>query len=79
MYFDGFFQTGVLINFFIPFRRAEVIKWENIVAAKRIPAVQKRDPALPGWNFSHVFIGYNFEELITMPGSQKNGTEFHPG
>ena len=48
MYFDGFFQTGVLINFFIPFRRAEVIKWENIVPAKRIPAVQKRDPALPG-------------------------------
>ena len=34
-----------LINFFIPLRRTEAIAWGNFV-----PAVQKRDPVLPGWN-----------------------------
>ena len=35
MYFYGYFQTDVLINFFIPLRRAEAIIWENFVPAKR--------------------------------------------
>ena len=37
MYFYGYFQTDVLINFFIPLRRAEAITWENFVPAKRDP------------------------------------------
>ena len=41
--FHLIFPIDVLINFFIPLRRAEAIAWENFV-----PAVQKRDPALPG-------------------------------
>ena len=48
MYFYGCFQIDVLIN---PLRWAEVKIWkfylENFV-------VQKRDSALPGWNFSYV-------------------------
>ena len=43
MYFYGYFQTDVLIFFFIPLRRAEAITSENFV-----PAVQKRDLVLPG-------------------------------
>ena len=46
MYFYGYFQTDVLINFFIPLSRAEAITWENFVPAKGIPTVQKRDPVL---------------------------------
>ena len=33
MYFYGYFQTDVLINFFILLRQAEVITWENFVLA----------------------------------------------
>ena len=51
MYFDEFFQTGVLINFFIPFRRVEVIKWENIVPAKRDPGSAKEESRLAGIKF----------------------------
>ena len=54
MHFYGFFQTDVLINFFILLKRAEVITWEN-----GVPAVQKRDPALPEWNVSRVIAKYN--------------------
>ena len=35
MYFYGFFQTDVLINFFIPLRQAESITWENFGPGKR--------------------------------------------
>ena len=34
MYFYGFFQIDVLINFFISHRRAEAITLENFVPAK---------------------------------------------
>ena len=37
MYFYGFFQTDVLLNFFIPLRRAEAITWENFVLGKGDP------------------------------------------
>ena len=37
MYFYGYFQTDVLINFFIPLKWAEAITWENFVPAKRDP------------------------------------------
>ena len=56
-----FFCNHVLNDFFIPRRRAEAIAWESFV-----PAVQKRDPALPGWN-------------LLLPGSRKNETDFNPG
>ena len=46
MYFYGSFQNDVLITFFIPLRRAEAITRENFV-----PAIQKRDPALPNETF----------------------------
>ena len=35
MYFYNFFQTDVLLDFFIPFSRAEAIKWVNLVQPER--------------------------------------------
>ena len=35
MYSGRYFQTDVLIDFFIPRRRAETITWENFVPAKQ--------------------------------------------
>ena len=56
-------------NFF-PLRRANSITWENFVPAKQDPstartAVQKRDLALPGWNFSHLWKVYNTARIPT--------------
>ena len=48
MYFYGFFQTDVLINFFIPLRRAEAIAWENLIQAKRDPDGSKVGTRLTG-------------------------------
>ena len=42
------FQTGVLINFFIPLRRAEAITSENFVPAKRDPGSTKEGSRLAG-------------------------------
>ena len=41
MYLYGFFQTDVLIAFFILLRWAEAITWENIVPEKRDPRSTK--------------------------------------
>ena len=41
MCFYGFFQADMLINFFIPLRRAKAITWENFVPAKRDPGSTK--------------------------------------
>ena len=59
MYFYRYFPTDMLVNFFIPFRRVEAITWEILSQQSGIPAVQKRDPILPGWNFLHEIVGYN--------------------
>ena len=51
MWFWEFFQTDLLINFFIRLRRAEAFTWENFAQEKRnltSATAQKRDPALPG-------------------------------
>ena len=48
MYFCGLFQTDVLINFFLPLRRTEVITWENLVPAKRNPGSTKEGSRLAG-------------------------------
>ena len=48
MYFYGHFQTDVLINFFIPLRRAEAITWKNFVLAKRDPGSTKEASRLGG-------------------------------
>ena len=48
MYFYRFFQTDVLINFFIPPRRAEAITWKNFVPAKRDPGSTKEGSRLAG-------------------------------
>ena len=48
MHFYGFFQTGVLINFFTPFRSAEAITWENFVPAKWDPGSTKEGSRLAG-------------------------------
>ena len=48
MYFDRYFQTDVLINFFIPLRRAEAITWENFVSAKLNPGSTKKGYRLAG-------------------------------
>ena len=47
MYFHEYFQTDVLINFFIPLRRAEVT-WENFASAKRDPGSTKEGSRLAG-------------------------------
>ena len=48
MHFRRYFQTDVLINFFIPLRWAEAITWENFVPAKRNPGITKEGPRLAG-------------------------------
>ena len=48
MYFYGYFQTDVLINFFIPIRRAEAITWENFVPTKQDPGSTKEGSCLAG-------------------------------
>ena len=48
MYFYGFFQADVLINFYIPLRRAEAITWEHFVLAKRDPGRTKEGSRLAG-------------------------------
>ena len=50
MYFFGFFQTDLLINFFIPLKWAEAITWENFVPAKRDPVSPKDGFRLAGMN-----------------------------
>ena len=54
--------------FFIPFRRVEAISWENFVRQSGIPAVQKRDRTLPGWNISHGIAGHNLWRIYNMAG-----------
>ena len=41
MYFYGFFQIDVLINFFISLRWDEAITYEILVPAKRDPGPRK--------------------------------------
>ena len=48
MYFCRYFQTDLLINFFIPLRRAEAITWESFVPAKRDPGSTKEGSRLAG-------------------------------
>ena len=48
MYFYRFFQTDVLINFFIPLRRAEAITWENFVPGMRDLGSTKEGSRLVG-------------------------------
>ena len=59
MYFYGYFQTDVLINFFIPLRRAEAITWQNFV-----PVVQRNE------FFYMQSQDAIYEEFITLPGSR---------
>ena len=47
MYFYGYFQTVVFINFFIPLRQAEAITWENFVLAKQYHGSTKEGSCLP--------------------------------
>ena len=54
-----FFQTDVLINFFVSPRRAEAVTWEISYRESGIQVVQKSGSVLSGWNFSHVIAGYN--------------------
>ena len=46
MYFYGFFQTDVLINFLILLRSAETVTWKNLVPAKQDPGSTKKEPHL---------------------------------
>ena len=42
------FQADVLINFYVPLRRAEAITWENFVLAKRYPGSKIEGSRLAG-------------------------------
>ena len=46
----GYFQTDVLIKFFILLRWAEVIAWENFVPVKQDPGSTKEGPYLTRMN-----------------------------
>ena len=48
MYFFGFFQTDVLVNLFIPLRRAQAITWESFVPEKRDPGSTTEGSRLAG-------------------------------
>ena len=48
MYFYGFFQTDVLLNFLIPLNRAEATTWENFVPAKPDLRIKKEASHLAG-------------------------------
>ena len=48
MCFYGFFQTDVLINFFISLRQREAITWKNFVPTKRNPGMAKEGYHLTG-------------------------------
>ena len=48
MYFYEYFQTDVLINFFIPLRPAEAIPWGNFILAKQDPGSTKQGSRLAG-------------------------------
>ena len=58
-----FICKHVINYFFIPLRQTEAIAQENFV-----PAVRKRDPALPRWNFSHGIEGYNLWRVYSTIG-----------
>ena len=42
MYFYGFFQSDVSVNFLIPFRRTEAISCKHSVTVKRDPGSTKQ-------------------------------------
>ena len=48
MYFNGFLQIDMLINFFILLRRAEAISWENFVPENWDPGSTKEGSNLAG-------------------------------
>ena len=48
MYFYGYFQTDVLINFFIPLGWPEAITSKNFVPTKRDPGSTKEGSRLAG-------------------------------
>ena len=73
LHFLLIFHCKYLLNyFFIPLRWAEAISWENFV-----PAIQKRDAVLQGWNFSHVYEEFIYSTaLIVLPGPGKTEKNF---
>ena len=79
MYFYGFVQTYVLINFFIPLWRAEAITWENFTLAKRDTGSTKKGSGFAGWNFLHVIARYNLWRICSTALIQQNRAEFHGG
>ena len=48
MCFYGLFKNDVLMNLFIPLRRAEPITWENFISAKRDPGSTNEGTRLAG-------------------------------
>ena len=53
MHFYGYFQTDMLISFFIQLRRGEAITWEDFVSAKRDRGSTKEGShvhVIAGWN-----------------------------
>ena len=71
----GYFQTDVLIKFFILLRRAEVITWENFVPVKQDPGSTK-EGTLSYQNESFCMHSQDviYEEFLILPGY--NGTMF---
>lgn len=59
MYFHGYFQTDVLINFFTLLWQAEAITWENFVLAKQDLGSTIKGSCLARWHFLHVIAKFN--------------------
>ena len=71
MYFYGFFQTNVWINFFI------LKRLHGKISSRQY---QKRDPALPRWNFIHVIARYNLWRIYSIVGipTKQDRISFRP-
>ena len=77
MYINGFFQTDVLVKFFIPFRPAKAITRKILSQQSGIPVLQKRDTALPGWNFLYEIAKFNLWRIYNTAGIPgKTGQNF---
>ena len=68
MYFYGYFQTDVFINFFILLRQVQAITRENFILAKQDPgSTTERSRDETFYMQSQDVI---YEEFITLPVSQ---------
>ena len=71
----GYFETDLLINFFIPPRQAEKFTWEDFVLTiKQDTGSTKKGSCLVRMKLFDLVI---YEDFIALTGSQQSKTEFN--